>query len=425
MAEKKHKEFTLRKLVYNDKYLIFISIVAAVIIWVVTSMNLSPETTKTITVPVAVNFEDTAADQLGLKCYGESTIDVDVTVSCKKYLARDISADNIDVTLQTSSVTTNGFIDVPIKVDTDSADYTVQSYFPTTYHAYFDVEDTRVMDITVNYDKEEYAKEGYVMGTPLLSETSVTLSGPKTYMANVVDAVADVNIDDELTSTKTVDLDIKPVDIYGNTVDYISVNSKTDNVTLTIPVLKKTTLDVTTSLTNKPTGLTDDIKISYNVTKVNAGVLEEADIKNANIGTIDYSQLTVGENTFTFNVEKLDSIIILDDVKEITATVTVPSTYTTKTVTVNTGNVKVANAPDGYKYSIEGLSNTTVTLVGSEEDLEALQSSDVSLVVDLSSVTSSNIKLGVNSYKSDVTLENTKTCWVYGSYNVNVNLYEE
>ena len=43
--KKKHK-FSFRKLVYNDRYLIACSIIAAVVIWVVTSMNLSPETTK-------------------------------------------------------------------------------------------------------------------------------------------------------------------------------------------------------------------------------------------------------------------------------------------------------------------------------------------------------------------------------------------
>ncbi len=424
MAEKKHREFTLRKFVYNDKYLIFISIVAAIIIWVGTSMNLSPETTKTITVPVAINFDDTAADQLGLKCYGDETIDVEVTVSCKKYLARDISADNIDVSLQTNVVTTNGFIDVPIIVDTDSSDYTVQSYFPTTYHAYFDVEESRVMDINVNYSSTNYAKDGYVMGTPLLSETSVTLSGPKSYMSTVVDLVADVDIEGGLTATKTIDLDVKPIDAYGNTVDFIKVSGKADVISLTIPILKQTTLDVTASLTNKPTGLTDDITISYSVNKVNAGVLEEANIKSANIGTIDYSQLSVGENVFTFNVEKLESIVILDDISEITATVTVPDTYTTKTVNINSNNVTVSNVPTGYNYSLEGLSSTTLTLVGTEADLEKLSSSNISLVIDMSSVTTDNIKLGVNSYSAEAAIEGSNTCWVYGSYSVNVNLYE-
>lgn len=48
MPKEKNGKFSIRKLIYNDKYLIIISIILAVIIWIVTSMNLSPETSKTI-----------------------------------------------------------------------------------------------------------------------------------------------------------------------------------------------------------------------------------------------------------------------------------------------------------------------------------------------------------------------------------------
>ena len=56
MAENKKRKFSLRKLIYNDKYLIIISIFAAVCVWVATSINLSPETTKKITVPVSIDL---------------------------------------------------------------------------------------------------------------------------------------------------------------------------------------------------------------------------------------------------------------------------------------------------------------------------------------------------------------------------------
>ena len=424
MAEKKQREYSLRKFIYNDKYLVAISIIAAVIIWVATSMNLSPETAKTITVEVPVDFSDSAAEQLGIKCYGDSTVSVEVTINCKKYLAKDITAENLDVSLQTSAVTTNGFIDVPIKVEPDSSDFEVTSFYPTTYRAYFDVEDSRVMDITVNYMEDDFIEDGYVMDDPKLSETSVTLTGPKTYMSTVVDVVSEVSFENKLTSTQTVDLKITPVDAYGNTVDFITVNSKSKNVTLTIPVLKIAKLDVTTSFTNKPAGAGDDISVSYDVSSVNAGVLEEANIANANIGTIDFSQLKPGENTFTFKVDNLDSIVILDDIKEITATVTVPDSYVTDTLSVTTANVNVANVPDGYKYSVEGLSSYTVTVVGTEDNVSNIKSGDVSFIIDLKDVTEENIKLGVNSYTASVATSESDNCWIYGEYTVRLNLYK-
>lgn len=146
--QKPKKRFSLRKLIYNDKNLIIISLLAAVCIWVATSMNLSPETTKNISVPLKIDFSDTVTEELGFKCYGESSMTVNVTVRAKKYLAKDISADDLDVKLQTSSVTTTGIHEVPISVSAgDSGDFTVESYYPTVYTGYFDVPEEQEMEI--------------------------------------------------------------------------------------------------------------------------------------------------------------------------------------------------------------------------------------------------------------------------------------
>ena len=164
MADKnKKKKFSLKKLIYNDKYLIVFSIIAAVIVWVSTSMSLSPETTKTITVAVNVDFSDSAADQLGIKCYGDGTD------KCKKYLARDITADDLKVQLQTNSVTSKGNYDVPINVTSvsENADFTISSYYPTTYKAYFDVEDEKTLDINLNYENKDNIAHGNVMAEAL------------------------------------------------------------------------------------------------------------------------------------------------------------------------------------------------------------------------------------------------------------------
>ena len=132
--ENKKRRFSFRKLVYNDRYLIVCSIIAAIIIWIISSMNLSPETTKNITVPVTVDFSGTLAEQLGIEYYGNSEISVEVTVSCKKYIAKDITEKDIKASLQTSNVTSTGYLSVPIVVTpvSDDAEFKVQSYFPAS-----------------------------------------------------------------------------------------------------------------------------------------------------------------------------------------------------------------------------------------------------------------------------------------------------
>ncbi len=421
---KKKSKFSIKKLIYNDKYLIIISIIMAVIVWIATSMNLSPETTKTITVPVTVDFSNTAAEQLGLKCFGDESFDVDVTISCKKYLAKDISADNLNVYLQTNAVTTSGYTDVPIKVETnDASDFKVTSYYPTSYRAYFDIEDEKTMDIEVKYSSDDFIAEGYMMGEPLLSESTAVVSGPRSYVSQVSSVVANVTVSDKLNTTTSMDLVLSALDSYGSRVNYITINTGSEGLTITIPVLKEMTLDVTSSFTGKP-GKVDlsDFDISYSVSKVNAGVLEEANTKEANIGSIDFSQLTVGENEFSFNVNSINGLVVLDNIDTIKVNVTVPSSYTTTTLTVSSDNVDIINLPDGCKASVSGLSSYVVTAVGDESSVEALTSSDIKLVVDVTDADDGDVPLGLQTFKASATVEGSDTCWIYGDYNVTLNI---
>lgn len=424
MPKEKNGKFSIRKLIYNDKYLIIISIILAVIIWIVTSMNLSPETSKTITVPVTVDFSDSAAEQLGIKCFGDEKVDVDVTISCKKYLAKDITADDLNVYLQTNVVTSSGNYDVPIKVDTsENADFKVTSYYPTVYKGYFDVEDEKTMDVDVKFSKNDFIEAGYTMGQPLLSESTVTVKGPRSYVSQVASVSAIINVDNKLKTTTSMDLLATAFDSNDTKVNYVTIETGGENLTVTIPVLKEMELDVAVNFAGKPSRLNiSDFNVSYSVNRVNAGVLEDANITKATIGSIDFSKLRAGENKFTFNVESLDGFVILDNIKEIEVTVNVPSDYVAKNVSVNSDNIKIINVPEGYNASVVGISAGEVTAIGRENILESITSANVSLVVDLSGADADKMNVGTHSYKTTTTLGNSDTCWIYGDYTAEVNI---
>lgn len=431
MAHKKKKSgFSIRKLIYNDKYLIIFSIICALAIWIGTSMSLSPETTKTISVSVAADFSESAAAQLGLKCYGDESINVDVNVRCKKYLAKDITADDIIANLQTNYVTESGVAQVPIRVQTeDNADFEILSFYPTTYSAFFDVEAQKVMDVNVNFDDEKIAADGYILGQTILSESSVTISGPATYVSRVSAVECDVNLQgEELAATKNVSVSPVALDRYNNKVDYISLldsnGKEVSLLDLTIPVLKQAVLPVAVEFTNKPASLNESIlDVSYSVSKVNAGVLDDVDIKKCVIGQIDFSKLKVGRNEFTFDVQNLESLVILDGITEITVEVNVPNDYTSSEIPVTSENVKVSNLPDGYKFDVVSMSSYNVTSIGTRKDLKAVNSKNVSLTVNAKQLSD---KISEGTVTLDVTpsIDGESSCWVYGDYTATINIYK-
>lgn len=417
-------KFSMRKLIYNDKYLIIISVICAICIWIATSMNLSPETTKTISVPVTVDFSGSVTEELGIKCYGDESFNVDVTVKAKKYIAKDISSEDLNVQLQTNIVTTVGTHEVPISVSAgENADFSVESYYPSVYTAYFDVPEEEEMEIQLNYSTKDYIADGYVGGENLLNESSVIVSGPQTYVSRVSKVTADVAIKNKLKETATINIEPKAVDVYGNSVDYISLKYGSEKITLTIPVLKVEQLTPNVTITDAPTSVDlSKLSIDYSVKSIKAGVMEAAGIKAAELGEIKMSSLRVGENKFTFDTGQLDGITVLDDTDKVTVTVTVPSDYTSKDVDITASGVKLNNVPDGYTAKVVSLNADSVTVIGPEKAIDSVKSKNVIVSCDLTTKKGSTVQTGNHQYKLTVVVSGVDGVWIYGTYTANVNI---
>lgn len=417
-------KFSMRKLIYNDKYLIIISVICAICIWIATSMNLSPETTKTISVPVTVDFSGSVTEELGIKCYGDESFNVDVTVKAKKYIAKDISSEDLNVQLQTNIVTTVGTHEVPISVSAgENADFSVESYYPSVYTAYFDVPEEEEMEIQLNYSTNDYIADGYVGGENLLNESSVIVSGPQTYVSRVSKVTADVAIKNKLKETATINIEPKAVDVYGNSVDYISLKYGSEKITLTIPVLKVEQLTPNVTITDAPTSVDlSKLSIDYSVKSIKAGVMEAAGIKAAELGEIKMSSLRVGENKFTFDTGQLDGITVLDDTDKVTVTVTVPSDYTSKDVDITASGVKLNNVPDGYTAKVVSLNADSVTVIGPEKAIDSVKSKNVIVSCDLTTKKGSSVQTGNHQYKLTVVVSGVDGVWIYGAYTANVSI---
>ena len=99
-----------------------------------------------------------------------------------------------------------------------------------------------------------------------------------------------------------------------------------------------------------------------------------------------------------------------------------PSDYVSTTVNVNTSNGSVINVPDGYKATVTSISSNEVTVIGKEENVENLTSSNIKLVVDLSKIDRKEIKTGLTTFDAATAVEKSDTCWVYGKYKVTANI---
>ncbi len=423
MEKTNKKKFSIRKLVYNDKYLIVCSIIAAIIIWIITSMNLSPETTKQISVPVTIDFSGTLAEQLGIEYYGDKEITVEATISCKKYLAKDINESDLVATLQTSTVTSTGYLSVPITVTPSdaAAEFTIERYYPTSAQGYFDVAQNVSMPVEINFVNSNFTADGYVAGDTTFNQSSVLLSGPKDYISNVKSVVADVTLENDLTESQIVNLEPKALDSNGNEVRYITITvpEGESSVVATIPILKVQLLKPSVSFVGGPDNAESILDVEYSVDSVQVGALESAALTTLNLGNISFADLNVGTNTFDFDANAINGITVLDGTSTITVTVTVPDDYSTKTISISRSDIKSELL--NYNVSVRGLSSNRITIVGDSDVLKDIDKSKISL-----SLAPANgedvISEATTECRIAISVNVQGTCWVIGTYTANVNV---
>lgn len=418
--KRKKSKFSLRKLIYNDKYLIVLSVIAAVVIWIATSINLSPETTKSVTVPVTVDFSGTLAEQLGIQYFDSTDITVDVTISCQRYLARDITADDISATLRTDTVTSAGYQSVQILVSTRGTDeFSIESYYPTSVAGLYDVYQEQSFPVQLKYTNTDFCADGYVAGVTTLSSDEVLVGGPKTYVSQIDRVEATISLDSNLSESQLVDLAPVALDSSGKKLDYITFEN---SITANIPILKVENLSPQVNLVNAPVNVQNIVDIDYSVSKIQAGVLESGENAVLDIGDINFNEISPGKNEFTFDLTQLSGVVVLDGTDEVTVTVTVPDYYETRDIRVSASNVTIS-PPDGYTAQAVSLPDTTITVVGSSSALENLSSSNLVLSCDLKQ-NGNSVSTGVNEYVLSVSVNDAPDVWVYGSYTVRVNVTE-
>lgn len=425
MANKTNKKtsFSLRRLIYNDKYLIIISLILAVVIWIVASINIGTDETKTIKMNVPITLGDEISEQYGMQYYSiQENIELNVTISGPKYVIGQVTDNDLTVNFDTSSVNRTGAQTIPILVTNNSRtlDFEITNTYPSTLEAFFDVNATKVFNVGVNYDESNIEK-GYVFGKPILSEESVLVSGPQTYLEKIEDIYVDVDFEGSEKLTQPYNTEC-PLQVKGLGVEsgYLKISNKNNaenavsNVSVTIPVLKKTVLPVVADFEGEPFDVGKNVNIRYSVNKLNAGVLDGTNITQAVVGKINYNQLKVGENVFDFDVSNLQGITVLDDVKTIYAYVSVNKSYQQQTVDVSNVDIKVNGLSDSEKAKKVSFSNKNITVIAPKGT--TITSNDISISVDVSSKNDNNL------YQAQINVISNNKSWVFGKYDVKVEI---
>ena len=418
----------LKKLIFNDKYLVIVSLLLAVVVWIVTSINIGDKVQRTITIDAPIKLSDEASEQLGMQYYSlQDSVELKVTLSGAKYIVGQVKEEDLSVNFDTNSIgDITGKVSIPIKVRNSSnnnLDFTVKSVKPSKLEAYHDINMGKTFDVYVDYNNKENIADGYELGTPVLSEDKVVVNGPKSTIEEIEKVFLNVDFGDKQNIKKAYNTEC-PIEYKGQGIQtkYLSVTSRTDSktsldkISVTIPVLKIETLPVKVEVENEPEGYYDgQVSIKYTPEEIEAGVLESAKIKEAVVGTINFKDVTLGDNTFDFNISDLKGITVDDENnKTITAKVSVSDMYSIRTKAIKRSDILVKGLKDNQEGNVRNLDKYYVTIIMPNDD--SVDDIELELSVDVSKTTKDNV------YPINVKIKNNDNAWVYSEYNATVDI---
>ena len=101
---------SLRKLLYNKRFTIPFSLIAAFIFWLIIMINQNPDADRTFTdVPVTINLENTFAAENGMEIIGDiSSQKFTVTIKGPRYVVSALQSDDIYVYASAAAINAPG-----------------------------------------------------------------------------------------------------------------------------------------------------------------------------------------------------------------------------------------------------------------------------------------------------------------------------
>lgn len=421
----KAKKLSLRQLFSNTKFLVVFSIVVAFIFWIVVALEYAPVVENEIKdIPVKIDMNNSVPDKLGLQIFGQSDYTINVTVRGNRYIVGGdlLTADDFEATAQTAYVDSAGKHSLVVKVTAKdaNADYEIVSKSADYIEVFFDKYAEKEVEVTprIISELDDYTADDYMFDkADIFYDTkTVKVSGAQTEVNSITAAYADIPIEKKLTQSETIDASV--VLSNGNDLDskYVKINGESNlKIPVTLPVYKMQTSAVSVSFKNTPSDyINSPLVYSISPSRVRVAVLQNgSDTTNSlEIGSIDFTQITPSNGSFTFLASNVKTAKFLDGTSSFSVEVNTDG-LSTKTLEPGINSIMITGGSGVSAGNVELDSIGQITVVGTQTALKSVNANMLEISINL---TNTKLEEGENSVPVTVTLKNSKNCWVSGSY---------
>jgi YbbR domain-containing protein len=406
--------FNLSKFLDNNNFVVVLSVIIAIGLWLVVTLSINPETTRTIKgLPVAINTQNTALQKLGLEVIGGIDQKITVIVKGTRYKVGGLSAENFDVNISTVGVTQPGEYDLDITVSKkiEESNYEIVSFYPKKIKLNFDRLTTKEIAVEPETSGIKVG-EGFILEKPYSNPEKIVISGPEAKIEKIARCIAKATSKTTLTETLITDGEIELYDKDNKKIEFDDLKISKKKVEITVPVFKTKTLPLKFEYINIPKDFDVSILkplISEKEITVAASTEAVNNLGEISVGFVDFRKIDIG-SAFTFDVSLPAGYINVKNLDKVTVEFKLDG-FMSSNQTVS--NIVPVNLPSGFDIKVITQKISNVKIVGLKSEIESLTPSDIISQIDLETL---ELDKGQKTVAVKISFPNKKSCWVVGEY---------
>ncbi len=421
------RKLSFSSILHNDRLILVISLILAIVVWASVVYGPSNEQERTVSgVPVTVSLGEYATDTLNMQLVGGHDFVASVKVYGRRSVVEQLSAQDILLTVDTSSIIAPGtYSGLSIKATKNGkqTDFEILSVEPAVTSLTCDIWTEATFEVQAQIAGITSADETkYQLGTPVISSdamqnSTITITGPKTEVDSIASILAVVEETQVLSATQVFDATLKAVDVNGDEVDisHCTLNSDNAAVKVTVPILFYKRVDLQYTLLNAPDAYKDmsglvTFSPSYLELWGDEQTIADFEAQLYKLCTFNFDTLTQEklQQQLTLNVPA--SLKILGSVETVTAKFNLNSITSKKlNLDLTDSNVKVINCPADVTVKPVEKTLNNIVICGPANVIGRIRAKDLQVTVDVNN----EITQGQRTLISRISVPNYPNVWIY------------
>lgn len=418
-------KFSLNALLHNERAMLILSVIAAILVWALVSFGPGNIQERTITITETIDLTDTIAGYNDLRVMGEDTFNVRVTVEGARSVIFNLNPEDIDIRPAFSEIQGAGVSEISLTATKAKAgSYTIVAVSPATISLNCDYWITTTVPLTTDATMVSVQDEKtQQVGDLRIESTEITggmiqVEGPQTAVKRIASVVAKIEEGGVIETTTRFSAVLKALDADGNEVEATNcrfTGATADNtLDITVPVWVQKTVALSYELLNKPDGISQNGLVQLTPSTITlvgeVAALEAAATTIGNLGTIDFDRLTPADAEAAIPLNVPAGVKVLEgDTVSVKLAI---DNYTTKVLSYavkDLDDVTVVNLPPDKTITLQSQVITDIILCGDTATLRHITANDLKLTLDASG----NAATGSVRYIVRITVPNHNNVWVY------------